>query len=98
MRIGDASRNETLHSVDVLAVEHFEYVGVVSDPRHFIVPHISGVGVDALRRTKPGARRRRLQVWARRSGWTVKLVEVEPFRRLASRDCNGMLVRWTTWQ
>ena len=41
MRIGDASRNETLHRVDVLAVEHLEYIGIVSDPRHFIGPHIS---------------------------------------------------------
>src|SRR5271163_1811874 len=41
MRIGDASRNETLHGVDVLAVEHLEYIGIVSDPRHFIGAHIS---------------------------------------------------------
>ncbi len=41
MRIGDASCNETLHRVDVLAVEHLEYVGIVSDPRHFIGLHIS---------------------------------------------------------
>jgi hypothetical protein len=41
MRIGDASRNQTLHRVDLLAVEHLEYIGIMSDPRHIIGPHIS---------------------------------------------------------
>src|SRR5271154_4114208 len=99
MRIGDASRNETLHGIDVLAVEHLEYIGIVSDPRHFIGPHIPTwyQPAEALHRTPtpndecsatPAQKRACLGV-DRRPATRPLLGSSESFAVLASRVSSG---------